>query len=120
MKVYSLSAEVPAPEVDYMNYDHAKATAAEEAHQKAVKKYLTDLGYTGKNTGRIYREGVADGYAQYMVAEAPRGSNAKVKFFLVHLPYGDAWQSRTVGYMTKKGILDLIEASDRLDALFRK
>jgi len=119
MKVYALPTEVPAPTVDYMNFNLAQVQADEEAHKAAVKQHFIDLGYKGKNTGRIYRESVADGQALYMVVEAPRGTNAKVKFFLVHLPYGDAYQSRTVGYMNKKGILEMIDHSDRLDALFR-
>ena len=120
MKVYALPEEVPAPQVDYMNYDHEKAAKQEADHTAAVKKHFIDKGWTGKNTGRIYREGVADGYALYMVVEAPRGSAAKVKFFLVHLPYVDGYHSRTVQYMNKKGILDLIAADERMQALFKK
>lgn len=119
MKVFTLPTEVPAPRVDYMNYDREQVIRDETEHRAALKKFFTDLGYTGKNTGRIYRESVADGQALYMVIEAPRGTNAKDKFFLVHLPYGDAYQSRTVHYMNKKGILELIDASDRIDALFK-
>jgi hypothetical protein len=120
MKVYTLPDEVPAPRVDYMKYDSAKVAADEAAHREALKKHFTDLGYKGKNTGRIYREQVADGYAEYMAIEAPRGTNAKVKFFLIHLPYGDAYQSRTVGHMSKSGILQLIDADERMQALFSK
>jgi hypothetical protein len=113
MKVYRLPDELPAPQVDYMNYDGAKAQAQEDAHKAALKRHFTDLGYTGKNTGRIYREAVADGYAMYMAVEAPRGTNAKVKFFLVHLPYVDGYQSRSVAGMTKKGIIDLIDFEEK-------
>lgn len=119
MKVYALPSSIPAPVPNYRNYDREAEIAAEEAHKAALKKHFMDLGYTGKNTGRIYREGVADGEALYMVIEAPRGTNAKDKFFLIHLPYGDGYQSRHVHYMNKKGILELIDSSDRLDALFR-
>lgn len=120
MKVFTVPNEVPVPTVDYRNFDLDKVQKDEEDHKEAVKKYFTDLGYTGKNTGRIYRESVADGQAVYMVVEAPRGTNAKHKFFLIHLPYGDGYHSRTVGYMNKKGILDLIEADERLQAFFKK
>ena len=120
MKVYALPSEVPAPKPNYSNYDYAKELAAEEAHRAAVKKHFEDMGYTGKNTGRVYREGVADGYAQYMLVEAPRGTNAKVKFFLVHLPYVDGYHSRTVQYMTKKGLLELMDSQDRFQAALKK
>lgn len=118
MKIYSLPKEVPAPKVDYMNYDSAKEEAAETAHLAALKKHFEAQGYTGKNTGRVYREGVADGQAQYMLVEAPRGSNLKEKFFLIHLPYVDGYHSRTVGYMNKTAILDMLKHQDKLAALF--
>ena len=120
VKVYKCPDEVPAPEPDFMNYDHTKAQAAEEAHQKALKAHYEAMGYTGKHTGKIYSEGVADGAAQYMIFEAPRGSKLREKFFLIHLPYGDAYQSRTVQYMNKTGIIKLVESAERFAAILGK
>jgi hypothetical protein len=103
MKIYSCPKEVPAPEPDYGNYDHAKERQAEEAHQANLKAWLQKRGYTGKYTGEIYREGVADGYALYMVGHGR-------SFCLIHLPYGDAYQSRNVQFLPKKEITRRIDA----------
>ena len=113
MKTYKLPDAVPAPVVDYRNYDHATAVAQEEAHKAQLKAWLIAQGYKGKHTGRIYREQVADGYALYMMADGPGSC-------LIHLPYVDGYTSRTVQHMTKKGVLELIDADERFMALFAK
>lgn len=117
LKVYRAPSEI-----EYKGWDFKLSTeqndANDKAHSAALKALYEGQGYTGPNTGRIYREHVADGYAQYMVFEAPRGSKLKEKFFLIHLPYVDGYQSRTVHHMTKKGLLELMEANDRFSALF--
>lgn len=115
IKIYSLPREVPAPVVDYSNYDHDKVQIQEEKHMTDLAAFLKEAGYTGKNTGQIYREGVADGYALYMVAEGTRSA-----FGLVHLPYGDAYQSRNASFLTKKEVLRRIEADRKFRALFAK
>jgi len=113
MKIFSLPKEVPAPAVDYSHYDHAKVDADETKHMADLKAFLKKAGYKGKHTGKIYREGVADGYALYMIAD---GSS----FALVHLPYGDGYQSRNVGFLTKKEILRRLEFDNKLNKLFAK
>ena len=113
MKIYNCPKEVPAPTPDYDNYDHAKEIAAEEKHKADLKAWLIKSGYTGKYTGEIYSEGVADGYALYMVADGRT-------FCLIHLPYGDAYQSRDIGFIPKREIIRRIEGEKRLTALFRK
>ena len=115
IKIYTLPPQVPAPKVDYSNYDHAKVDAAEKAHMAKLADWLRSYGFTGKHTGAIYSTPVADGYAQYMIADAP-GKN----FGLVHLPYGDAYQSRDVGFLTKTEILRRMEADKKFRALFDK
>ncbi len=111
MKVYKLPQGLEAPEPDYSNYDAKKEQAAEAAHMQAVRDWLKKNGYTGPHSGKIYREGVADGYAQYMMADGP-------KSFLLHLPYGDAYQSRTVSGMSKASVVKLIAAEDNFAKLF--
>lgn len=113
MKVYVLPKEVPAPKPDYSNYDHAKETAAEAKHMADLKVWLKKAGYNGKYTGEIYREGVADGYALYMVADG-------AKSCLIHLPYGDAYQARDVQFVPKKEIFRRIEADKKFSAMFKK
>lgn len=111
MKVYALPGELAAtvPAFDFEGGWEKK----EEAHREEIRAWLKQAGYTGKNSGKILRESVADGYAEYMVAE---GS----KTFLLHLPYGDAYQAPYVHRMTKKDVLDSIRAQERLDELFNR
>jgi hypothetical protein len=113
MKIFSLPKEVSAPKPDYDNYDRAKVAADEAKHMADLKAFLKKAGYKGKYTGEIYKEGVADGYALYMVADG-------TPFGLVHLPYGDAYQARDVAWLPKKEILRRIEADKKLSALFTK
>ena len=113
MKVYSLPKEVPAPTVDYRKYDHEKVAADEEQHKAQLKKWLQDQGYTGKHTGRVVSFGVADGSAQYMIADGP-------KSFLIHLPYCDAYQYPDVRFLPKKEIIRRADANDSFHALFSK
>ena len=111
MRVYSCPKEVPAPEIDWSGSmeDWEKA---EEKHMDALKQYLIKHGYTGKHTGRVLKVPIADGYALYMLADAPR------KSCLFHLPYGDAWHSPDVGYLPKYEVLKRIERDEGLAKLF--
>lgn len=119
MKVYTCPKQVPAPKPDYANYDSAKEIAAEEQHMADLKAWLVKQGFTGKYTGEIYRTHVADGYAQYMFADVPKGYTSP-KPFLIHLPYGDAYDSRDVEFLPKKEIIARIEAEKKFRALWNK
>lgn len=85
MKVYS--TPVPAPEFEESmvdgRYSHEKDDEVTERYIAQVKTWLTDHGYHHKLTGEVVRFPIADGYAQYMVANATT---------LIWLPLGDAWQ----------------------------
>ena len=113
MKVYSLPDEVTFPQPDYRNYDVQREQEREAAHQERVKKWLIEQGYKGKRTGEILQIGHADGYAQYMLAEGSRS-------FLVHLPYGDAWDSPLANKLTKSEVLRRIENTKALREMFSK
>lgn len=113
MKIYACPKECPAPTPDYSNYDHNKEIAAENKHMADLKAWLVRQGFTGKYTGEIYKDGVADGYALYMLADGP-------KSFLIHLPYGDAYQSRDAAFLPKKEIVRRIDADKRLNTLFKR
>ena len=117
IKVYSTPTECPTPKFDYMSSNPNKWEEQEKAHGAAIKAHFAAQGYTGKNSGRIYREGVADGYAKYMVFEAPRGSNLREKFFLIHLDWCDGYQSCTVRFMSKTGIIEIMDSSDEFDRI---
>ncbi len=99
MKVANLPQELPAPVPDYSNFDYKKEQLREEEHQKALAIHIRKMGYTGKNTGRIARFPMADGYALYMFADAG------AKSVLVHLPYGDGYDYPDVRYIPKTEVL---------------
>ena len=99
MMVYALPLGCPAPQVDYTNFDLNRVTNDERRHRLALQAHLINLGYTGKNTGKIVNFPVADGYAQYMIMEHGK------TFALVHLPYGDAYKFPWVIRLTKQDVL---------------
>lgn len=117
MKVFACPAAVPAPEPDYSNYDFKKEQEREEAHKAALKQHLIEMGYTGKHTGGIAQFGVADGYAQYMLADGKGRYGAS---FLIHLPYGDAYQYNGIQHFPKKAIIEEIQRRERMAALFAR
>ena len=108
------ASPVPAPEYDWKNFNFEAMQAQDAQHEQAVKDWLAANGYTGKNSGRIVRFGVADGYAAYMIAEAGR------KFALIHLPYGDAYQYPDAQFLPKSEILKRAQREDNLAKLFAK
>jgi hypothetical protein len=110
MKVYS--TPVPFPEPNYANYDTDKELAREDAHQAELKAWLVANGATGPRTGQILREPWADGSANYMYADRPKGS------YLVLLPYGDAWQSPNVAHLPKAEVLKRLDRGVAMAKLF--
>ena len=113
-QIFALPDTLPAPTVDWANFDRNKMIADEAAHQKALKQYLIEMGYNKPMTGEIYREGVADGYALYMVADG--GS----QWGLVYLPYGDAYRSLNVSFLTKTEIKERIASDKKMQEFFKK
>lgn len=112
MKIYTLPDEVPAPVVDYSNYNHKKAQKDEENHQAELKQYLIGLGYDKPLTGEILQEPMADGYALYMVMDGGRN------WGLIHLPYGDAYDSPNVQFLPKAEVKRRIQARKNINKLF--
>lgn len=113
MKIYSCPKELAFAEPDYLNFDLEKEQAREEKHSADLKAWLIAAGYDGRHTGRIYSTPVADGHASYMFADKGRGGA------LIHLPYGDAYQSRDIQFLPKAEILKRMESADRLAEMFR-
>lgn len=112
IKIFSLPSEIPAPKVNYNKYNFEEVRANEKKHMAELKTFLIENGCTGKHTGEIYFESVGDGHACYMVADAPRS------FGLVHLPYGDSYQARNVGFLTKTEIIKRIERAKQFREMF--
>ena len=86
----------------------------EAAHTQQVKEWLVAHGYMGRNTGRVLRMQVADGYAYYMAME--KGS----KLELIHLDYGDGYRYVGIEHFPKSKIIELLDSQDRLQAFFAK
>lgn len=111
MKVYSIPTEAPqAPGFDCDDW-----MTEEQAHREALGAWLKEQGYKGPNTGKCARFPVADGHAEYMLAD---GKGRYGNSFLFHLPYGDAYQYPHVAYLPKKEIVENIKRHERVAALF--
>jgi hypothetical protein len=113
MKVYGCPDEIPVPEIDFKNYNHERVLQQEADHAAKLKAWLIQQGYTGKHTGGIASFGVADGCAQYMLAEGKTSC-------LIHLPYGDAYNYPDVKFLPKAEIIKRIEQKKGLAELFSK
>ena len=112
MKIFTCPNEVPAPDVDWTNFNHGKMQADEQRHQEALKKHLIGIGYDGEHTGRLISFPVADGSAQYMFADSGR------KSALIHLPYGDAYHYRDAEFLPRAEILKRMDQQKRFNDLF--
>lgn len=110
MRVYS--SPIPDPEIDFGGFDVKKTEAQYDEHKQKVIQWLRENGYNGPRTGEIVRFPVADGYAQYMLADAGK------KSVLIHLPYWDGWQYRDVEFLPLKEILKRIDQQKKRAALF--
>ena len=117
MKVYSVPEAVPYAGADYMNYDWKAEQARSERHMADLKKHLIEMGHKGKHTGKIARFPVADGYAEYMLAD---GKGQYGQSFLIHLPYGDGWHFQYISNVSKKEIIENITNREAITALFAK
>ena len=116
MKVYQLPLhlQATAPKVDYRNFNYDTMIAEEDAHRESIKRWLLEeSNYKGKHTGGILRMPIADGHAEYMLADG----NPSI---LLHLPYGDAWDSPDVKYLPKKEVIKRIKTHTAMMKAFSK
>lgn len=114
MNMYEMPSQIPAPVVDYSNFNLQKMQEDEAKHQEALKQYLIELGYNKPLTGEILKEPIADGYALYMVVDAGR------EWGLMHLPYGDAYHSQNVEFLPKTEVKRRIQAQKNMKKMFSK
>jgi hypothetical protein len=115
MKVYSFPEGITVPVLDFTKIDLPALHAAEQEATRQAAEALREQGYTGENTGEEFSIPHADGAARYMVAEGPPGSRV---FALVHLPYGDKWDSPYSRRVTKKDVLASIARRRNLPSIF--
>lgn len=113
MKVYQAPDEVPSPSISLLvssntNKPYEKAC---DDHREALKNWLKKSGYAGANTGKVVRFPVADGYAEYMLAEGKTSC-------LIHLDYYDGYRYPDVKFLPKKEILARIQQEENMAKLF--
>ena len=112
MKVYG------APEhlkyrPDYRNYNPKLEREKEDTANFKLKEWLIGEGYTGPLTGEIVYYGVADGNAQYMIADAGRRS------CLIHI--GDSgYHYQGIEHFPKSAIVKRLEQHKVMAKLFGK
>lgn len=84
--IFAAPPEIPVPQLDF------RAKEGVDAYHKECDEYVQKVQeWARANTrskndlvGLVFRYGVADGYAQYVVLDTK-------PLRLVHLPIGDAW-----------------------------
>lgn len=114
MKIYRIPNEAPqAPELSFDDGWEGR----EREHTAALAAWLQTQGYTGAHSGKIVQFPVADGCAQYMLAD---GRGRYGPSFLLHLPYGDAWHYGDAAYLPKKVIIERIRQQEGLARLFSR
>lgn len=102
-KIFSPPDHIKIPEFnfdDIQGYQDAEKACIEELKAWVIKRNPTD-----KYVGKILKFPAADGYAMYMVA-------ATKPVELIHLPLGDAWQFQYANRLTKKDIVEKIDAEE--------
>lgn len=118
MQVYSLPAEVPAPNLgDFVHtggrFDHAGYVAAEATFLATLKDWVLKVGEAHPLAGEVVSVPYADSSAQYMVAKL------QGKVILVHLPLGDAWRSDQFERLcTVAELKRMVDASQKRAAFF--
>lgn len=115
MQIFATPDDVAKPEWQFdKSYD--ENVAAEDEYLKRLAEWLRENGWTGKHTGREYREPIADGYARYMFAHAGPGMSSAV----IHLDVGDGWHGNAIGHMSMKAVLAEIDRQEQLNAMFAR
>ena len=112
MKVCGVPKEVSFPEPDYSNFDFKKEQEREKLHKQDLKNWLQAQGYEGEHTGEVLSFPVADGHAQYMMADGGK------KSLLIHLPYGDSYHYRDVEFLPRSEIVKRIGQEKGLQSIF--
>ncbi len=102
MKVYAAPEHIQTPAWP-SPFNHDQYSKNCDAYRAEIRKWLSENGYTGEYSGEVIQFGVADGYAQYMLADGGRRS------FLIHLDEVDGYQYRDVEFLPKREIIKRIE-----------
>lgn len=109
--IYAPPLEMPVPQLD-LSLSIPERLKAEERWIERVRKWVKRNG-SGEYAGKTIRDQVADGYAMYMVFSLR-------PLILIHLPLGDAYQSRWDHRWTASDVKQMVEREQTLHELFSK
>jgi hypothetical protein len=110
-KIFNPPTEIKVPELDFRKMGGYKDEC--KRFKKKLKEWLVMRNPKGKNVGEVIKFAVADGYAEYMVA------NMK-PVELVHLPLMDEYSFQYVHLLTAKEVQASIDREKAIEELFAK
>lgn len=108
-KIFNPPSEVKAPTFNWADIKQYRADC--DKYKADLKEALQRYNPNGKNVGEVIKFPVADGYAEYMVA------NMK-PVELVHIPLWDAWNFAHAHLLTAKAVQAEIDKEKRIAELF--
>lgn len=114
-KIYSPPEDIgPAPRMkDFMvdgKFDGKKMEEDEEKWTEKLRDWCK-MNSSGKYVGEIVQQGVADGYAQYMVLSLR-------PLALIHLALGDGYQFQWAHRWTASDVKEMIDQRKKMASLF--
>lgn len=112
MKIYS--QEVASPWEEYSDMPWEKTNEYFDENRRANEEAVRKLGYNGEHTGKLVREGVADGYAVYMVMDNGR------TFSLMHMDWNDGYHFHWAKNWTKADIKNMLARSEAREKHFNR
>jgi hypothetical protein len=118
MKLYSIPTEVPAPKFDWQNQTIEQYDAECQKHREELKTWLQKNGWSGKNTGRTVTFSVADGQAEYMIAQAgPKTGRSSCIF---HMPYLDGYHYRAADRFSFTEMLEFASQREKMEEYYNR
>jgi hypothetical protein len=108
--IYSPPPELGEPTFDY-KVDYKTNLKMEEEWVDNLRSWVKNEFGNKEYVGEIICDPVADGYAQYMIA-----SLHPLK--LIHLPIGDAWNSKWAHKWSVKDVKSMVNSQKALKEIF--
>jgi len=116
-KIYDPPKEIkPTPELrDFRVDGKFDSKKMDEAEEKWIGELRTwcKANSNGEYVGEVVHQGVADGYAQYMVYSLK-------PLELIHIPLGDSYQFQWAHRWTASDIKMMIEQRKKMKSMFKQ
>lgn len=111
-KIYDAPSQWTAPSIEvFMEQGRDEYERQEKEYIERVREFCKKRKPKGQLVGEIIRFGVADGYAQYMVAGLR-------PLELIHLDLGDGYHFQYANRLTAADVRQQVEAERKLAELF--